>query len=283
MQRLSRSQICKVFAKVRSDSENSSFSRSICSSSPNQMNFCTVKYLGEFNQEDVFIVSTMDATPLIQELLEESSAAATPSPASSPASSSNLKPQEDSNLREAVSLQSPGKHAAHAKKPWKETTLKGLADDLSRAENLYKTLESAELVGLCVFDKTGRIYSCNKKYFELMGFDPQKKDDGSVQWSDNRSQDVIDADAKSVQEIEKYGKNNPYERTVKMPDGREVTSLVVATSLEPNKPFERDTRGLGLLMDITAQKEAQRAIAQVSAMKSTFLCVLTPTESFSVD
>ena len=141
---------------------------------------------------------------------------------------------------------------------------------LERAEWQLHRLSEAGLLGIVTW--TGaRIVDANPRLLETLGFPPDGGvPPGGIDWMAMTPPEFVEADARALAELQATGRATPYEKQFVRPDGTRVWILGGAALLE------RDPlRGVSFVLDITAQKQAERALQEAHQVEQRLLGIVS--------
>jgi len=123
------------------------------------------------------------------------------------------------------------------------------------AEQRYRRLSDAGVVGVIFWELAGTITHANDTFLELLGYTRDDVERGRIDWKALTPSEYADIEAHKVAEMFANGFHTPYEKEYFRKDGSRVALLLGSAF------FEQSTeRGISFMVDITRQHalEAER-------------------------
>ncbi len=151
--------------------------------------------------------------------------------------------------------------------------------DSKRAENLLRTSEKrfrqlaeTSTFGLVIGDLEGRVTYLNPTLQRLLGYTQAEVEAGPLRWDQLTPPEFGALDQKAVQELERHGVCQPYEKTYLTKDGRQVPVFLGASMLEP---MGNQTEVAGFVLDLTERNRVEEALRKTNAELEEFAYVVS--------
>jgi PAS domain S-box-containing protein len=148
---------------------------------------------------------------------------------------------------------------------------------LAASERRFRGVFESDLIGLFFADRDGHLFGGNQRFIEVLGYDAARLDRREVRWRDITPPEYFEIDSANEAEMLARGACRPYEKELLSSDGRRVPVLVGAAVVD-----EVEGLAVGFLIDITAQKDAERRIQnlndelrRVNQLKDEFLAMMS--------
>ncbi len=142
--------------------------------------------------------------------------------------------------------------------------------ELERTEQQIHRLSEAGLLGIGTWTRE-RIVGANRRLLEILGLPPGAGvPEGGIDWREVTPPELAEADARGFAELETTGRSAPFERQFLRADGTRVWTLTGAAVLD-REPL----RGVSFVLDITAQKEAERALQEAHQFEQRLLGIVS--------
>ena len=142
--------------------------------------------------------------------------------------------------------------------------------ELERTEQQLRRLSEAGLLGIAEWTRE-RIVGANRRVLEMLGFPPQAGlPEGGIDWRAMTPPEFADVDARAFAELESTGRTTPFEKQFLRRDGSRVWVLGGAALLRRD-PLS----GVAFVLDITAQKEAERALVEAHQFEQRLLGIVS--------
>jgi PAS domain S-box-containing protein len=116
-------------------------------------------------------------------------------------------------------------------------------------------LFDANIIGICVGERDGRLIEANDTYFRIVGYDREDLVSGRISWMDRTPPEWIDLSEKALSEFAMTGAVQPFEKEYIRKDGSRVPVLVGLAGI---KGAERHI--IGFVLDLTERKRAEQAL-----------------------
>ena len=128
---------------------------------------------------------------------------------------------------------------------------------LERTEQQLRRLSEAGLLGIAEW-KEDRIVSANPRLLEILGYPPEAGvPEGGIRWN-------------VITELGSSGRSSPFEQQFLRPDGRRIWILGGSTVVDPET-----LSGVAFVLDVTAQKEAERALQEAHQFEQRLLGIVS--------
>lgn len=128
-----------------------------------------------------------------------------------------------------------------------------------RARSTQHLLD-AGLVGILFWTIEGGITDANDTLLDMLGYSRADLEAGRIDWIEMTPADIRDRDRQPVAELYRTGRHLPFEKEYLRKDGSRIPVLVASAFNEGSR-----TEGVGFVVDITAQKRAERQARDRSA------------------
>jgi PAS domain S-box-containing protein len=128
-----------------------------------------------------------------------------------------------------------------------------LYHDLQEREARMRRLVDANIIGIVLWHRDGRMLEANDAFLRMVGHDRQDLVTGRVRWSDLSPADWIQEDMRVMETVRLLGAVQAFEREVLRKDGRRVPVLVGAASFEGTTD-----EGVGYFLDLSESKRAEQ-------------------------
>jgi PAS domain S-box-containing protein len=128
--------------------------------------------------------------------------------------------------------------------------------DLAERESRIRRLVDANIIGIMIWDLTGRILEANDAFLRIVGYGREDLVSGSIGWTDLTPPEWRERDQELwVPELRTAGSLQPFEKEFLRKDGSRVPVLIgVAT-------FEDDlSQGVAFVLDLTERRRAMEAL-----------------------
>lgn len=148
---------------------------------------------------------------------------------------------------------------------------------LAASERRFRGVFESDLIGLFFADREGHVFGGNRRFIELLGYDEERLARRTLRWADITPPEYFEVDAVNRSEMIRSGACRPYEKELLSADGRRVPVLVGGAVVD-----EGEGVAVGFLIDITAQKQAEKHIRDLndelrraSQVKDEFLAMMS--------
>jgi PAS domain S-box-containing protein len=126
---------------------------------------------------------------------------------------------------------------------------------LRQSEARLRALTDSNIVGMMIGDVRGRIHEANDAFLRLLGYGRQDLLNGTLDWKRLTAPPFLPQVEAAMEEIQRLGRNEPYEKEFVRRDGTRVPVLVGKAYLEGE-----DGRFVGFVLDLTVRKRAEEAL-----------------------
>src|SRR5271163_4202736 len=113
----------------------------------------------------------------------------------------------------------------------------------------------ANIIGICVGERSGRLIEANDTYLRIVGYDREDLLSGRISWMDITPPEWIDRSEKALSEFAMAGAVQPYEKEYFRKDGSRVPVLIGIAGIEG---AERHI--IAFVLDLTERKRAEQAL-----------------------
>ena len=139
-----------------------------------------------------------------------------------------------------------------------ETEVRELARGL---EARIRRLVEANVVGIAMWNRDGAISDANDAFLRMVQYDREDLASGRVLWANLTPAEWRRHDEKAIAEVEATGVFQPFEKELFRKDGSRVPVLMGGALFEGS-----ETEGLALVLDLSEQKRAERALRRSEAI-----------------
>ena len=142
--------------------------------------------------------------------------------------------------------------------------------DVADREGKIRRLVDANIIGIFIADREGRIIEANDAFLRIVGYDREDLVSGRVRWTELSPPEWRERDILTQAELNSTGIVQPFEKEYFRKDGSRVPVLVGAALFK-----EGGDKGLAFVLDLTERKRAeerlrvQHTVAQVLAEAAT--------------
>jgi PAS domain S-box-containing protein len=141
---------------------------------------------------------------------------------------------------------------------------------LEQTEQQLHRLSEAGILGIAHWTRD-HIVSANPRLLEILGFPPEAGvPEGGIDWRPMTPPESSGKDAERFAELQATGRSTPIERQFIRPDGKRVWVLG-GSALLTREPLS----GVAFMLDITAQKEAERALQDAHQFEQRLLGIVS--------
>ncbi|RZN25589.1 AAA family ATPase [Bradyrhizobium sp. Leo121] len=167
--------------------------------------------------------------------------------------------------------------AAHVFTPDRVTVLKVLAsqaamslensrlyDELADREGKIRRLVDANIIGILIADREGRILEANDAFLRIVGYDREDLVSGRVRWTELSPPEWRERDILTRAELNSTGRVEPFEKEYVRKDGSRVPVLIGAALFK-----EGGDEGLAFVLDLTERRRVEEALSQAQRLSRT--------------
>ncbi|MFP2906359.1 ATP-binding protein [Pyxidicoccus sp. 3LFB2] len=158
---------------------------------------------------------------------------------------------------------------------------------LARAEDRVRRLADSGVVGLITWDMDGTILDANDAFLGMLGYTREDLERGRLDWRALTPSEWAEVDSQELQALQERGIGRMVEKQYLHRDGSRVDVLLGGAMLEEDRQ-----RGVSLVVDVTARREAERRsarlmeelrlseqrLADIQGTTAAFAHALTPSE-----
>ncbi|SDJ67510.1 PAS domain S-box-containing protein [Bradyrhizobium sp. Rc2d] len=130
-----------------------------------------------------------------------------------------------------------------------------LYDDLADREGKIRRLVDANIIGIFIADREGRILEANDAFLRLVGYGREDLVSGRVRWTELSPPEWRERDVLTQAELNSTGIVQPFEKEYFRKDGSRVPVLVGAALFK-----EGGDEGLAFVLDLTERKRAEETL-----------------------
>ena len=166
---------------------------------------------------------------------------------------------------------------AHVFTPDRVTVLKVLASqaaislensrlyrDVADREGKIRRLVDANIIGILIADREGRILEANDAFLRILGYDREDLVSGRVRWTELSPPEWRERDILTQAELNATGIVQPFEMQYFRKDGSRVPVLIGAALLK-----EGGDEGVAFVLDLTERKRVEEALSQAQRLSRT--------------
>ena len=135
---------------------------------------------------------------------------------------------------------------------------------LRRSESRFRKLSEADMMGICIPDRFGGFSEGNDEFLRIVGYDREDLQAGRVRWDIMTPPEYAALDSERIAEAAERGSCTPYEKEYIRKDGSRVPIWCGYALLEGSRD-----EYIGFIMDLSAQKAAERALRKSEALYRT--------------
>jgi PAS domain S-box-containing protein len=135
-----------------------------------------------------------------------------------------------------------------------------LYNDLAEREARIRRLVDANIIGICISKRDGDILEANNAFLKIVGFDRDDLAAGRVRWTDLTTPESRDRTTRALDELQKTGTIQPFEKEYFRRDGSRVPVLIGVAAFDA----ERDHL-VAFILDLTDRKRAEEELRRSEA------------------
>jgi PAS domain S-box-containing protein len=124
----------------------------------------------------------------------------------------------------------------------------------NRAEQKFRRLVDANIIGIFIVDLGGQIIEANDAFLRMLGYEREDLVSGCLRWTDMTPPEWRASDEQHLERIKETGILQPFEKEYFRKDGTRVPVLVGVARLEEN-----GNQAVVFALDMTEQKREQSA------------------------
>lgn len=156
---------------------------------------------------------------------------------------------------------------------WDVTERMRANESARRSDERFRKLVQSSLIGVMVADLDGRILDANAAFLSIVGYQAEDLASGALRWDNITPEDQRAGDAKAIEQLQRDGTSQPWEKEYIHKLGHRVPVLLGVTMLERG-----GSECICFVVDITPQKQteqelkaAKQAAEAANQAKSQFL------------
>jgi PAS domain S-box-containing protein len=128
----------------------------------------------------------------------------------------------------------------------------GLYRDLAEREAKIRRLVDANIIGICISMREGEIVEANDAFLKMGGYDREDLVTGRLRWTDLTPPEWYDRSARGLEELQRTGAIQPFEKEYFRKDGSRVPVLVGVAGFS-----EQRDQLVAFVLDLTERKRAE--------------------------
>ncbi|HTG62908.1 MAG TPA: PAS domain S-box protein, partial [Terriglobia bacterium] len=136
--------------------------------------------------------------------------------------------------------------------------------DVADREGKIRRLVDANIIGIIIADREGRILEANDAFLRLVGYDREDLVSGHVRWTELSPPEWRERDMLTLAELNSTGIAQPFEKEYVRKDGSRVPVLIGAALFK-----EGGDKGLAFVLDLTERKRVEEALSQAQRLSRT--------------
>ncbi|MDI4237528.1 AAA family ATPase [Bradyrhizobium sp. Arg237L] len=139
-----------------------------------------------------------------------------------------------------------------------------LYDDLADREGKIRRLVDANIIGILIADREGRILEANDAFLRIVGYDREDLVWGRLHRTGLTPPEWRELDKRAWEELNSTGRLQPFEQEYFRKDGSRVPVLIGAALFK-----EGGDQGLAFVLDLTERKRVEEALSQAQRLSRT--------------
>jgi PAS domain S-box-containing protein len=132
-----------------------------------------------------------------------------------------------------------------------------LYHDVADREGRIRRLVDANIIGIFVGDREGRVVEANDAFLGTLGYDREDLVSGRVRWPKLTPPEWREHDLRALEELDSAGTFEPYEKEYFRKDGSRIPVLVGGALFR-----EDSNEGVAFVLDLTERKRAEEALRE---------------------
>lgn len=148
------------------------------------------------------------------------------------------------------------------------TRRKRAEKEMRKSEERFRRLFDSNTIGISIADLTGRILEANDAYLAMIGYTREELLAGVVRWDDRTPAEYREKDQIAVEQLQKTGIAQPFEKEMLRKDGTRVPLLIGIAMLEASEgsiiAYTVDLSARRLLEEQFRQAQKIEAIGQLA-------------------
>ncbi|MGY8682809.1 AAA family ATPase [Bradyrhizobium sp. UFLA05-153] len=129
--------------------------------------------------------------------------------------------------------------------------------DLADREGKIRRLVDANIIGIFIADREGRILEANDAFLRILGYDREDVALGRVHWTELSPPEWRERDLRTRAQLDATGIVPPFEKEYFRKDGSRVPVLIGATLFK-----QGGDEGVAFVLDLTERKRAEEALRE---------------------
>jgi len=129
--------------------------------------------------------------------------------------------------------------------------------DVADREGKIRRLVDANIIGIIIADREGRILEANDAFLNILGYDREELVSGRVRWTELSPPEWRERDILTQAELNSTGIVQPFEKEYFRKDGSRVPVLIGAAMFK-----EGGDKRLAFVLDLTERKRAEEALRE---------------------
>jgi PAS domain S-box-containing protein len=139
-----------------------------------------------------------------------------------------------------------------------------LYDDLADREGKIRRLVDANIIGILIVDREGRIFEANDAFLRIVGYDREDLVRGRLHRAGLTPPEWRELDKRAREELNSTGRLQPFEQEYFRKDGSRVPVLIGAALFK-----EGGDQSLAFVLDLTERKRVEEALSQAQRLSRT--------------
>ncbi len=123
------------------------------------------------------------------------------------------------------------------------------------SESRFSSLKDSNTIGIASWGVDGRLHDANDLLLDTLGFSRMDLNEGRINWRDLTPEEFRERDELALQELDKFGRCEPYEKSFFNKHGVKVPVYLGASLLQGDKE-----QGIAFLIDLTERKKNDEAL-----------------------
>ena len=136
--------------------------------------------------------------------------------------------------------------------------------DVADREGKIRRLVDANIIGVMIADREGRILEANDAFLHILGYDREDLVSGRMRWTELSAPEWRERDILTLAELNTTGIVQPFEKEYLRKDGSRVPVLIGAALFK-----EGGDEGLAFVLDLTERKRVEEALSQAQRLSRT--------------
>jgi PAS domain S-box-containing protein len=130
--------------------------------------------------------------------------------------------------------------------------------DLSEREAKIRRLVDANIIGIVIWESSGRILEANDAFLRMVGYDREDLIAGRLRWTDLTPPEWLDRHERWwTPELKKMGSVQPFEKEYFRKDGSRVPVMIGMAAFD-----EQRDQGVSFVVDLTERKRSEEALRE---------------------